>query len=96
MVESEVADDNKETSGRKSPWKTPAAVDGNEVDAPVMGADSWPALADAQRPKSLDATTSAKSSDSGEVSDGVPLQSPSSRAQVNFPPLQTHPHTQIA
>lgn len=93
MVESEVVDDNKDTNGRKSPWKTPATVDGMETDAPVMGADSWPALADAQRPKSLDATTSAKSSDSGEVSDGVALQSPSSGAQVNFSPNTTHSHT---
>lgn len=87
MVDTEVTDDNKDTNGRKSPWKTPTAVDAKDTDAPVMGADSWPALADAQRPKSLDATTSAKSSDSGEVSDGVAaLQSPSSGAQVNFSP----------
>ncbi|KAG6605851.1 La-related protein 1A, partial [Cucurbita argyrosperma subsp. sororia] len=85
MVESEVAaDDNKETNGRKSPWKTTALVDGKEMDAPVMGADSWPALADAQRPKSLDATTSAKFSDSGEVSDEVALQSPPSGAQGGY------------
>lgn len=83
MVESEVVDDNKDNNnGRKSPWKTPAGVDGKDTEAPVMGADSWPALADAQRPKPLDATTSAKASDSGEVSDGVPVQSPSSGAQV--------------
>ncbi|XP_004149652.1 LOW QUALITY PROTEIN: la-related protein 1A [Cucumis sativus] len=85
MVDTEVTDDNKDTNGRKSPWKTPAAVDAKDTDAPVMGADSWPALADAQRPKSIDATTSAKSSDSGEVSDGVAaLQSPSSGAQGGY------------
>ncbi|XP_022995403.1 la-related protein 1A [Cucurbita maxima] len=85
MVESEVAaDDNKETNGRKSPWKTTALVDGKEMDAPVMGADVWPALADAQRPKNLDATTSAKFSDSGEVSDEVALQSPPSGAQGGY------------
>uniref|UniRef100_A0A9I9D9F6 HTH La-type RNA-binding domain-containing protein n=1 Tax=Cucumis melo TaxID=3656 RepID=A0A9I9D9F6_CUCME len=85
MVDTEVTDDNKDTNGRKSPWKTPTAVDAKDTDAPVMGADSWPALADAQRPKSLDATTSAKSSDSGEVSDGVAaLQSPSSGAQGGY------------
>ncbi|XP_038900553.1 la-related protein 1A [Benincasa hispida] len=84
MVDTEVTDDNKDTNGRKSPWKTPAAVDGKDTDAPVMGADSWPALADAQRPKNLDATTSAVSSDSGEVSDGVALHSPSLGAQGGY------------
>ncbi|XP_065861546.1 la-related protein 1A [Euphorbia lathyris] len=45
MVETEGGNDQKEVnSGLKSPWKTPLVV-----DAPVMGADSWPALIDAQQ-----------------------------------------------
>ncbi|KAK9280617.1 hypothetical protein L1049_014312 [Liquidambar formosana] len=49
MVMAENEDDQKEV---KSPWKRP--VDGKAADAPVMGADSWPALSDAQRPKNSD------------------------------------------
>lgn len=58
MAETEglVADD-RELIGReggvgtKSPWKTTASP-AETVDAPVMGADSWPALADAaQQPR---------------------------------------------
>ncbi|KAF2324140.1 hypothetical protein GH714_008062 [Hevea brasiliensis] len=56
MAESEGGDDQKEVnSGPKSPWKTPVVA-----DAPVMGAESWPALADAhhqQRSKSIDSAT---------------------------------------
>lgn len=36
--------------GTKSPWKTTASH-AESVDAPVMGAHSWPALADAQQPR---------------------------------------------
>ncbi|GAB4859275.1 hypothetical protein Ancab_010736 [Ancistrocladus abbreviatus] len=53
MAESGMADDQKEVasggSGQKSPWKRP--VDKGSGEAPVMGAESWPALSDAQRPK---------------------------------------------
>ncbi|KAG2311210.1 hypothetical protein Bca4012_025662 [Brassica carinata] len=35
----------------KSPWKTSAPPAETVVDAPVMGAHSWPALADAQQPR---------------------------------------------
>lgn len=56
MAESEGGDDQKDVnSGPKSPWKTPVVA-----DAPVMGAESWPALADAhhqQRSKSSDSAT---------------------------------------
>lgn len=56
MAESEGGDDQKDVnSGPKSPWKTPVVA-----DAPVMGAESWPALADAhhqQRSKSTDSAT---------------------------------------
>lgn len=52
MAENETGDDRKDLNGGpKSPWKTPAQLDAKAaVDAPVMGAESWPALADAQRP----------------------------------------------
>ncbi|KAJ4979342.1 hypothetical protein NE237_010122 [Protea cynaroides] len=39
-------DDQKEQKGVKSPWKKPVDVKGAEV--PVMGAKSWPALAEAK------------------------------------------------
>ncbi|XP_015574933.1 la-related protein 1A isoform X1 [Ricinus communis] len=56
MAESEGGDDQKEVnSGVKSPWKTPLVADG-----PVMSAESWPALSDAQqlpRSKSADSAT---------------------------------------
>lgn len=52
-------DDGRDLSGGgggpKSPWKTPVAAPDATAAAeatPVMGADAWPALADAQRPKS--------------------------------------------
>lgn len=55
MADTEGADDLKEMVN-KSPWKTPVMM-----DAAVMGADSWPALADAQhpRPKTLDSSPRA-------------------------------------
>lgn len=44
MAEGESGDDQKEVNnGPKSPWKTPVVA-----DAPVMGAEAWPALADVQ------------------------------------------------
>ncbi|GFZ18082.1 LA RNA-binding protein [Actinidia rufa] len=52
-------DEQREASGLRSPWKTPSVVDGKAgpPDAPVMGADSWPALSDVQqRPKNSDIT----------------------------------------
>ncbi|KAL5766291.1 hypothetical protein ACOSP7_016908 [Xanthoceras sorbifolium] len=54
MAENEGADDQKDmVGGPKSPWKKPIIM-----DAPVMSADSWPALADAQhlRPKNSDSS----------------------------------------
>ncbi|KAA8544479.1 hypothetical protein F0562_022481 [Nyssa sinensis] len=56
MAENESGDDQKEVSGPKSPWKTPTiVVGGKAADPPLMGADSWPALSDAQRLKISDA-----------------------------------------
>ncbi|EXB54653.1 hypothetical protein L484_022514 [Morus notabilis] len=55
VAENDAGDDGRDlTGGPKSPWKTPvdAKAAAAAADAPVMGADSWPALADAQRPKS--------------------------------------------
>ncbi|KAF3455221.1 hypothetical protein FNV43_RR05669 [Rhamnella rubrinervis] len=63
MAENETGDDRRDLNGGpKSPWKTPAQLDAKAaVDTPVMGADSWPALADAQRPpKNPDAAAAAK------------------------------------
>lgn len=48
MAENEIGDDQRELSGRKSPWKTPM-LDGKSTDAPLMGGEAWPALADAQQ-----------------------------------------------
>lgn len=60
MAENEAGDDQRDLNvnggGPKSPWKTPVTVDAKAAeDAPVMGAESWPALADAHRPKNSDA-----------------------------------------
>lgn len=46
MTNNEGGDDHNEmmVSGAKSPWKTTQVM----MDAPVISADSWPALADAQ------------------------------------------------
>lgn len=57
MAENETGDDRKDLNGGpKSPWKTPVQLDAKTAsDTPVMGAESWPALADAQRPKNPDA-----------------------------------------
>lgn len=53
MAENEAGgEDPKELSGgHKSPWKRPLGGDAKGGDGPVMGAESWPALSDAQRPK---------------------------------------------
>lgn len=63
----------------KSPWKTTASTS-ETVDAPVMGAHSWPALADAQqpRPKNLPADAAAAAPPSKKF----PTSTPSS-AQVS-------------
>lgn len=45
-VENESVDEHRELGGPKSPWKTPAAA-AADGEAPVMGAESWPALGDA-------------------------------------------------
>ncbi|CAH2072227.1 unnamed protein product [Thlaspi arvense] len=44
--------------GAKSPWKTTASP-AESADAPVMGAHSWPALADAQQPRPKNPPASA-------------------------------------
>lgn len=59
MVDNEAGDDRKDfNGGPKSPWKKtpPEALDskpGGDASA-MMGADSWPALGDAQRLKTSD------------------------------------------
>ncbi|XP_057441492.1 la-related protein 1A isoform X1 [Lotus japonicus] len=53
-------EDHKEFSAPKSPWKTPAVVDGRGADVPVMmGTESWPALSDAQKPKNVETAAAA-------------------------------------
>ncbi|KAL7174478.1 hypothetical protein ACSBR2_033682 [Camellia fascicularis] len=43
-------DEQREVSGRKSPWKIPLVVHTKPTpDAPLMGSDLWPALSDAQQ-----------------------------------------------
>ena len=61
MAENEIGDERKEVNvsmesgaGPKSPWNRP--VD-KGADAPVMGAASWPALSDTQRPKNIEAAS---------------------------------------
>ncbi|KAB2606315.1 la-related protein 1A [Pyrus ussuriensis x Pyrus communis] len=54
MIENEVGDDQRDLNvnggGPKSSWRTPVSF-----DAPLMAPESWPAPADAHRPKSLNA-----------------------------------------
>lgn len=98
MAENESADDRKEVNGSgtesgggpKSPWKRP--VD-KGADTPVMGAASWPALSDTQRPKNLEADSKFCEGTNSEVqqptyaseqaSSGVqkPLNSPHKHGQ---------------
>lgn len=61
VAENDSGDDGRELcssaaagggGGMKSPWKTPAPALEAPTEAPVMGAETWPALAEAQRPKS--------------------------------------------
>ncbi|KAJ4970946.1 hypothetical protein NE237_004045 [Protea cynaroides] len=73
-------DNQKEQNGLKSPWKKPADVKG--AKAPVMGAKSWPALAEA-RPKNSDASPKPPK-----------LASPSPTADVVPPPLPPPPPVQ--
>ncbi|KAF7831504.1 la-related protein 1A-like [Senna tora] len=69
--------DPKEVNAPKSPWKTPV-VDGNGKDVAVMmGTESWPALADAQRQKNLE--TAAKVEDAA-------VSVPVSREVASRPP----------
>ncbi|XP_021776498.1 la-related protein 1A-like [Chenopodium quinoa] len=69
MAENDSVDDRKEVNesvgdggGPKSPWKRP--VD-KVADSPVMGADAWPPLADAQRSKVLEAPPKLPVSEGG-------------------------------
>ncbi|PON74068.1 Transcriptional repressor poly-beta-hydroxybutyrate-responsive [Parasponia andersonii] len=102
VAENEGGDDGRELNGGpKSPWKTPAAaaIDAKTPsDAPVMGADSWPALADAQRPKSN--PDLAKQPPSSPSSAGPPQSPVAAQGSVghqktygsgNFNPSHKHP-----
>lgn len=67
MAENDNGDDQKELAGQRSPWKTPVA-ETSSADAPVMGAESWPALGDAPpRPKGTDSAVKPPNLASPEV-----------------------------
>ncbi|XP_038720328.1 la-related protein 1A-like isoform X1 [Tripterygium wilfordii] len=76
MAGNESGDDHKEVSGGpKSPWKTP---DANSADAPVMGAESWPALSDAQqtRPKNSNPAAEMLPDDPATAPSSAPYPAP--------------------
>lgn len=77
-AENEIGEDQKEIGVPKSPWKTPT-LDGKGCSdvSVMMGTDSWPALSDAQKPKSLEAAAGSVSS----VAEVAPR--PSSMQKVN-------------
>ncbi|GAB2285150.1 hypothetical protein Dimus_019604 [Dionaea muscipula] len=86
MAESRMVDDRKEVGGggstaSKSPWKRP--VD-KGTDAPVMGAESWPALADAQRPKNSEVTMKPPLAAANEAKLTSPSASPNPQGSAGF------------
>lgn len=56
----------------KSPWKTSASPAETVVDAPVMGAHSWPALSDAQQPRPKNPPSAAAAPSSKEIPTSIP------------------------
>lgn len=67
MAENDSGGDQKELARPESPWKTPVA-DASGANAPVVGAESWPALGDAPpRPKSTDSGAKPPTSAASEV-----------------------------
>lgn len=85
-TEGSLADDRELIGGSetKSPWKTTASP-AETVDAPVMGAHSWPALADAAqqpRPKNLP-TAAAPPSKSIPTSIPAPAQVSDKQASLS-------------
>ncbi|KAL0735362.1 hypothetical protein Bca4012_011572 [Brassica carinata] len=74
-TEGSLADDREVIGGfeTKSPWKTTASP-AETVDAPVMGAHSWPALADAQQPRPKNLPTAAPPSKTIPASIPAPTQ----------------------
>ncbi|XP_018446257.1 la-related protein 1A isoform X1 [Raphanus sativus] len=75
-TEGSLADDRELIGGfeTKSPWKTTASP-AETVDAPVMGAHSWPALADAAqqpRPKNLPTAAAAAAPPSKSIPTSIP------------------------
>ncbi|KAF8113372.1 hypothetical protein N665_0050s0030 [Sinapis alba] len=74
-TEGSLADDREVIGGceTKSPWKTTAST-AETVDAPVMGAHSWPALADAQQPRPKNLPTVAPPSKTIPASIPAPAQ----------------------
>ncbi|KAJ0266520.1 La-related protein 1A [Hirschfeldia incana] len=74
-TEGSSADDREVIGGSetKSPWKTTSSP-AETVDAPVMGAHSWPALADAQQPRPKNLPTAAPPSKAIPTSIPAPPQ----------------------
>lgn len=75
-TEGSLADDRELIGGfeTKSPWKTTASP-AETVDAPVMGAHSWPALAEAAqqpRPKNLPTAAAAAAPPSKSIPTSIP------------------------
>ncbi|CAA7061155.1 unnamed protein product [Microthlaspi erraticum] len=66
--------------GTKSPWKTTASP-AETVDAPVMGAHSWPALADAQQPRPKNPPAAAPPSKTIPTSVPTPAQAVAGQAK---------------
>uniref|UniRef100_A0A1J3JFN5 La-related protein 1A n=1 Tax=Noccaea caerulescens TaxID=107243 RepID=A0A1J3JFN5_NOCCA len=66
--------------GTKSPWKTTASP-AETIDAPVMGAHSWPALADAQQPRPKNPPVTAPPSKTIPTSIPTPAQAVAGQAK---------------
>ncbi|ESQ42139.1 hypothetical protein EUTSA_v10012690mg [Eutrema salsugineum] len=66
--------------GTKSPWKTTASP-AESVEAPVMGAHSWPALADAQQPRPKNPPVAAPPSKTIPTSSPTPTQAVAGQAK---------------
>lgn len=94
MAENEIGDDQRELSGRKSPWKTPM-LDGKSTDAPLMGGEAWPALADAQQrprnPPGVDGVAQNPASDPPIVQEVVGQQKSHGAGNTNS--SHKHPPT---
>ncbi|KAI6685402.1 hypothetical protein NL676_031315 [Syzygium grande] len=88
-VENESVDEHRELGGPKSPWKTPAAAAAAAAaadgEAPVMGAESWPALGDAPpRTKSAESPVKPLPSVASDRGAPPPAAQPKSQGSGNY------------